>query len=224
PLLIRKCLENGKPNSSHIVKAFYWLVDVPVTYQPQRILIEVPVQVQQQVITPLSHILPRTPEENLVDVPIQEEILVDVPVMLQTFSVRSSNTVLGRRPEEEDKSLFDVHIQEDFIVDVPVSSHTCGVPSSSTILGMRPWEEGNDILRAPLGTFNAPASTSTTRMKPRTSRRRRGRFTPLILPKSPEIRAQLRAMYTAHKRATRNRNRGTEPVLHLTAGDALTNN
>ncbi|MCL7035446.1 hypothetical protein MKW94_011600, partial [Papaver nudicaule] len=183
-------------------------------------LIEVAIQIHQQV-TPLSQVLPGAPEENLVDVPIQEEILVDVPVMLQTFGVRSSNTVLGRRPEEADERLFDVLIQEDFTVDVLVSSQTCGVPSSSTILGKRTREEDNDILRAPLVTFDASTLTSSTRIKPRTSRRRRGRFTPLTLLKSPEIRAQLRAFNAARIRAFRNQYRSIEPVLRLTASDPL---
>ncbi|MCL7041818.1 hypothetical protein MKW94_012008 [Papaver nudicaule] len=180
------------------------LVNVQVTYQSQTILIDVPIQVHQQVILGApSQYLPRTPEENLVDVLIQE----DVPVQLQTFG--SSSTVLGRRPREEDNSLFDVLVQEDFTVDVPVLFQTCCVPSSSTVLGKRPHEENNEILRAPLGTFNASASTSGTTKKPRKCRSRRARFTPITLPKSPEIRAAIRAMYAAHKRVTRNRDRAT---------------
>lgn len=82
-------------------------------------------------------------------------------------------------------------------------------------------EEDNDVLRAPLGTFYASASTSSTRKKRRMSRSRRVRFTPITLPKSPEVRAMLRAFDVARKRGMRNKNRVIEPVLHLTASDAL---
>ncbi|MCL7044102.1 hypothetical protein MKW94_009965, partial [Papaver nudicaule] len=198
------------------------LVDVPVIYEEQRIFIDVPIQVQQQATRGApSHFLPQIPGGNLVDVPIKEDILVDVPVVLQTVGMRSSSTVLGKRPREEDKGWFDVLIEEDFTVDVPVLSQTSGVPSSSTFLGRIPHEEDYDILRAPLGTFNAPASTSSTGRKSRMSRSRRLRFTPITLPRSPEVRAALRDMYAAHKRAMRNCNRATEPVLHLTASAAL---
>lgn len=53
------------------------------------------------------------------------------------------------------------------------------------------------------------------------SRTRRVSFTPITLPRSPEVRASLRSFNAAHIRDLRNQNRDPEPELCLTASDAL---
>ncbi|KAI3949741.1 hypothetical protein MKX01_040958 [Papaver californicum] len=167
------------------------LVNVPVTFQPQ---------------LNLNAPLPR-----LATVcQAQTSSLIDAQIQLQT------------QPTRLDENLFDVLVEENFTVDVPVQLlQTCGVPFSSTVLGKRPHEEDNDILLDSHGTFHASASTSSIGKKPRMSRSRRVSFTPITLPKSPKVRAVLRAFETALKRAMRDQNRVIDPVLHLTASDAL---
>ncbi|KAI3935333.1 hypothetical protein MKW98_027153, partial [Papaver atlanticum] len=150
---------------------------------------------------------------------VQTNVFIDVPIQLQTRLARTAPSHI--LPQIEDDNLFDVQIQED-IVEVPVQLlETCSVPSSSSVLGKRPHED-DEILRAPLGTFNASTSTSSTGKKRRTSHpRRRLRFTPITLPRSPEVRAVLRSFNAARMRAMRNQNHATEPVLRLTASAAL---
>ncbi|KAI3992963.1 hypothetical protein MKX01_009706 [Papaver californicum] len=179
-------------------------INVPVTFQPQ-LNSDIPVRTNPRLATVRQ---------------AHTSSLIDVKIQMQTqLTRRSPSRVL---PQTVDENLFDVLVDEDFIVDVPVQIlQACGVPSSSTILGKRPHEEDNDILLDPHGTFHASASTSSTGKKPRKSCSRRVRFTPITLPRSPEVRAVLRAFDAARKRVMRNQNRVIQPVIHLTASDAL---
>ncbi|KAI3875650.1 hypothetical protein MKX03_035020 [Papaver bracteatum] len=171
-----------------------FLIDVLVTFQPQ-----------------IPHVT--TVGE------VQTNGLIDVPIQLQTQLTRRAPSHIF--PQIADDNLFDVQIQVD-VVEVPVQLlETCGVSSLSTVLGKRPLREEDDILRAPLGTFNASASTSNTGKKLTRFRSRHVRFTPITLQISPEVRAALRAFNAARIRAMRNQNRPTEPVLRLTASDAI---
>ncbi|KAI3964550.1 hypothetical protein MKW92_053796 [Papaver armeniacum] len=168
------------------------LVDVPVTGPPELHL-----------DAPLPHIaaVSQAQASSLVDVPIQLKGQLNRRVPSQVLS------------QVFDGNLFDVtRLKKTFTIDVSVQLvQTFGVPSSSCIWGKRPLEEDDDILRAPLGTFNASASTSSRICKLRKSRSRRIRFTPLIPPRSPEIRAALRSFNVAFMRVVRVENRVDEP-------------
>ncbi|KAI3989338.1 hypothetical protein MKX01_026921 [Papaver californicum] len=149
---------------------------------------------------------------------ISERRLIDVPAQLQTQLPR--RTPFHVLPQvEDDSSLIDVPIQTELpqrsshvLPQVEVGSSLIDVPIQ--VVRNIPHEEADDILRAPLGTFNASASTSSTRKKPRRSHSRRVRFTPIVLPRSPEVRAALRAFNAARIRAIRNQNRTADTFYH----------